>query len=91
MELGGPGGTDPEQWYVGLYAQDSWRATNRLTLNIGLRWEPFFGQHLQGRFGIPLWSWENFRQGVRSTQFVNAPPGFPVRRRPGLSSGPLGH
>jgi hypothetical protein len=90
LELGGPGGTDPEQWYVGLYAQDSWRATNRLTLNMGLRWEPFFGQHLQGRFGIPLWSWENFRQGVRSTQFVNAPPGFLYAGDPGFPPGRSG-
>jgi hypothetical protein len=90
MELGGPGGTDPEQWYVGMFAQDSWRATNRLTLNLGLRWEPFFGQHLQGRFGIPIWSWENFRNGVRSTQFVNAPPGFLYAGDPGFPPGRSG-
>jgi hypothetical protein len=76
LEHGGPGGTDPRQWYVGLFAEDAWRVTSRVTLNAGLRWEPFFGQHLQGRFGIPTWSWDNFRTGVRSAQFVNAPPGF---------------
>ena len=76
VEQGGPGGSDPAQHYLGVYAQDAWRATSRLTVNGGLRWEPYFGQHMQGRFGIPLWSWDNFRQGVRSTQFVNAPPGF---------------
>ena len=86
MELCGPGGTDPEQWYIGMFAQDSWRATNRLTLNLGLRWEPFFGQHLQGRFGIPIWSWENFRNGVRSSQFVNAPHGFLYAGDPGLAT-----
>jgi hypothetical protein len=27
--------------FTGFYAQDSWRATNRLTLSLGLRYEPF--------------------------------------------------
>jgi carboxypeptidase family protein/TonB-dependent receptor-like protein len=90
LELGGAGGTDPKQWYLGMYAQDAWRATSRLTLNMGLRWEPFFGQQLQGRFGIPIWSWENFRNGVRSTQFVNAPPGFLYAGDPGFPPGRSG-
>ena len=78
FELGGPGGADPAQTYLGLYAQDAWRTTSRLTVNAGLRWEPYFGQQMghSGLFGTPVWSWDNFRAGVRSKQFVNAPPGF---------------
>jgi hypothetical protein len=31
------------QWYVGVYGQDAWRATDRMTLNLGLRWDPYLG------------------------------------------------
>jgi hypothetical protein len=35
------GSVDALKWYQGAYAQDSWRATSKLTLNYGLRWDYF--------------------------------------------------
>ena len=63
------------QWYNGVYGQDAWRATDRLTLNLGLRWEPYFGTWSKNG-AISNFSLDNFHNGVRSTVFVNAPPGL---------------
>jgi hypothetical protein len=63
------------QNYIGSYVQDSWRATSRLTVNYGIRWEPFLPisskEGLFYRFDQTL-----FNQGVHSTVHVNAPAGF---------------
>ena len=41
FEQGDAGGVDLNQRIPGPYAQDTWRATERVTLNAGLRWEPY--------------------------------------------------
>ena len=77
------------QLYQGLYAQDAWRATDRITVNAGLRWEPFSGQRVtQG--SVTNFSEDNFRRSIRSTQFVNAPAGYLYPGDEGFPSGNSG-
>jgi hypothetical protein len=64
--------------YFGLYGQDSWRARNDLTINLGLRWDV-----------IAPW-WEKFNQlqsyipGAQSTLYPGAPPGLVAAGDPGV-------
>jgi hypothetical protein len=75
LEHARPGVLDMTQKYLGLYAQDTWRVSPRVTLNGGIRWEPFFGAHIQNK-AISNFDFDRFRQGATSTVFRNAPPGF---------------
>ena len=84
-----PGVLNMKEWYLGLYAQDTWRTTDRLTLNAGLRWEPFFGQNMNNG-AIANFSLANFQQGIKTTKYVNAPPGLTYPGDPGFPPGNSG-
>ena len=77
------------QTYVGAYAQDAWRAMDRVTVNVGLRWEPFFGQNVT-RGSVSNFSVDRFRAGVKSTVYVNAPAGLLFPGDSGFPSGRSG-
>jgi carboxypeptidase family protein/TonB-dependent receptor-like protein len=83
LEHAAPGIADLDQTYVGAYGSDAWRMTDRLTVNAGLRWEPFFGAALN-HGSISNFVLDNFRRGVRSTVYVNAPPGLIFPGDPGF-------
>jgi hypothetical protein len=75
LEQGGPALLPMDMWYLGLYAQDTWRATSRQTINWGLRWEPYFGQNVLNN-AIYNFNMDNYRNNVKSQVFVNAPAGL---------------
>ena len=86
---GAPGILLLEQFYLGLYAQDTWRATDRITFNGGLRWEPFFGPSTRNG-AISNFAIDNFRQGIKTKRFLNAPAGLIYPGDPGFPPGNSG-
>jgi hypothetical protein len=89
VEHGGPNRVLVNNWHMGLYAQDSWRASSRLTLNAGVRWEPYFGQNVENN-AITIFKMENFQQGIKSQVFLRAPAGLIYPGDEGFPSGQTG-
>ena len=57
--------------YIALFVQEDWRATSRLTFNLGLRWDPRFDfKENLGDKGA------TFIPGLKSQRFPNAPLGL---------------
>jgi hypothetical protein len=76
------------QYYMSLYAQDSWKINRRLTLNYGVRWEPFTSVY--SKYGqLHHFDPELFAQNVHSTLFSNGPAGviFPGDPQYGCGKG----
>ena len=65
-----------------LYAQDAWKATRRLTITAGLRWDPFFG-HTDPAGHVVNISLPNIINDVHSTKFPTAPAGYLFLGDPG--------
>jgi hypothetical protein len=67
----------------GLFFQDDWHATRRLTLNLGLRFDPFFPwKETKGRFEV--FSPAAYSAGTVSTKYLTAPPGLLFRGDAGV-------
>lgn len=67
------------RWYQAAYAQDDWRLTQRLTLNLGLRWEytqPFAAlRNEQANF---IGNYVNNNQGTGTYLIPSSQQSFPV-------------
>jgi outer membrane receptor protein involved in Fe transport len=69
--------------FSGVYAQDNYKISRRLTLNLGLRYEPVLPwREIKGR--VEQFRLNGLIAGVRSTQFPNAPPGVYFPGDPGV-------
>jgi hypothetical protein len=58
------------QWMVGAYAQDEWHVLPKVTLTVGLRWNPDTPAHIAGGRGA------DYIAGQQSTRYPNAPLGL---------------
>ena len=73
---------DEYKWYFGAYGEDTWKATQKLTVNYGLRWEPFFPQTFVNGDSV-FFDMKNYVNNVRSTVYKNSPPGLVYSADPG--------
>ncbi len=76
---------DGRQNSVGAYVHDSFRASKRLTLQLGVRWEPYLPEHEKYN-RMQHFDFGAFAAGTQTSQYVNAPPGLFFPGDPGEPS-----
>ena len=79
---GGDGVMHDRKHYLGVYFSDVWKATPKLTLSYGARWEPQYALYnTEGH--VTRFDEAAFAAGKKSSVYVNAPAGFTFPGDPG--------
>ena len=73
-----PDTNHPQNTELGMFAQDDWKITRKLTLNLGLRFDPYFP------FSDPDNRFAQVRLGQQSKLFPNAPLSYVFPGDPGV-------
>ena len=71
------------QPYVAVYGQDTWRASSRVTVNYGARWEPWFPQNSKDK-AFYAFDMARVRSNTHSTVYPQAPVGLYYPGDPGF-------
>ena len=66
---------DIKQPYYALYGQDTWRVSPNITVNYGVRWEPWFPQDAVDG-AVYTFDADRMRAGIRSKVYPLAPAGL---------------
>jgi hypothetical protein len=81
--MGTTGDQNKKSRYFGFYAADTWKVSRKVTLNYGLRWEPYFPMvHLDNT--ILHFDQDALRKGIKSNRFTTTPPGILFSGDPGF-------
>jgi hypothetical protein len=83
LSMSAPNPLVQQKWFIDGYVQDTWKVTPRLTVNLGVRWEPSLPPGMLNKAAYNF-NFQNMLNNVRSTTFVNAPPGLSFPGDPGF-------
>ncbi len=78
-----PVAMDQAKWYFGAYVRDTWKVSPRLTVNAGLRYEPFLPAALTNG-AVYNFSLADLMANKKTTIYRNAPPGLTFPGDPGF-------
>jgi hypothetical protein len=83
FSMSAPNPLPQQKYFINGYVQDTWKVTSRLTVNLGLRWEPSLPPGMLNKSAYNF-SLANMLAGVTSRTFVNGPPGLSFPGDPGF-------